>query len=527
MGFVETFAVGLAVGLTLVHLIGVVDRWQGGGVVESPMHASLLLAVVAGPVLVAGLWRATLRSLVTRRPLPGAVGPGLGTGFGILAGEYLMAPFGSRWGAELAANPVPAAVRAGLLLLGCVAFARWAIGSASAWLPNTGGRHLRRPMRMGQLIGAGVFGSVLGVWQFAALLTPGVSAQAVRYRRLPGPDPEDRPAVDRGRGRLHRARGPAPAVPTALLRPARPAGGRCRAADAPAAALGGAGPGAAHAGRRGGRGGGGRQRGDARPRRLVAGARKQRIQRGVRGDPAVDAAGVVGRAPRTGPDRPPRRLRVAHAVAAVYGSAVVLGVVSVWMQGALRCGPGCGGWWHTFLQTGDILVLLAGVSMGTAALLLALYAVVAVPLRRAGGITGWPTGAAGASRPAPVRHARAASVVAGALIALGLAFGTVGYVVRPAETAGPRNTTFDDPYFRAGPEPGPAGSVRAATVCARLGGLGVGELDLTVLAHLEFDLSRDVAAANSAALRSFGLGPCSTSTAGARAIRTRSWPRTR
>ncbi len=172
VGALEALTIGLTMGLSITYL-SLAAALLLGGITYSTAMASLLLSLPAIGALVAGLWRATLRALATRTALPTGTTAGVGLWAGLLLGEILMRPFGSRWPAAFLADPVLGVIDAVGLLVGCLLFTRWSVGAAAAWLPAARGQSLRPALAIGQLIGAVAFGGTLGVWLSAQAAAPG------------------------------------------------------------------------------------------------------------------------------------------------------------------------------------------------------------------------------------------------------------------------------------------------------------------------------------------------------------------
>jgi Zn-dependent protease with chaperone function len=164
-GAVEALATGVTVGLVLPYATNLASLLAPG----SPIHALVLPGVVLGALTVAvigvGLWRATLRALVTRTPLPSGTGAATGLAAGILLGELVSSVFNVFSLPTVSLRePAQGVVAAVLLWLGCLLFCRWSVFVAAAWLPATRGRGFGPVLWAGQIVAALAFGAGLAAW---------------------------------------------------------------------------------------------------------------------------------------------------------------------------------------------------------------------------------------------------------------------------------------------------------------------------------------------------------------------------
>ncbi|MFC4534341.1 hypothetical protein [Sphaerisporangium dianthi] len=167
----EALGAGIAAALGTTHLGVVLRLLLPASDRPAFVVSSLVYAIPAMAIVLAGAYRSTLLALAAGRRAPRGTAAGAGLATGIVLG-LIASPARNTgsWMAEMGDSPVIAAVMALVLLSLCLILCRWLTTVATAWLPAARGRTLL-PSYLGALAPAALLlGVGMHAWSEAAMV---------------------------------------------------------------------------------------------------------------------------------------------------------------------------------------------------------------------------------------------------------------------------------------------------------------------------------------------------------------------
>jgi Zn-dependent protease with chaperone function len=150
-------------------IVGVVQSGLGTAAIEGTGNAAVghlllgaLLGLLVASIVGTGLWRTTLRALTDGTRLPSGVATGVALGVGLIVGD-LVAPQRLQARVTFAWLTAPGTTVLALVLVVAlmVAWCRWTVGVAAAWLPEARHRSLRPVLRSSHVVAAAALASGL------------------------------------------------------------------------------------------------------------------------------------------------------------------------------------------------------------------------------------------------------------------------------------------------------------------------------------------------------------------------------
>ena len=167
------FLTGTAAMIATDQTATMLSTGQLGGFLSRGLRSALsdstgwLMAALVTGIAGVALWRAVAHAVLTSRPVPSGVWPGLWLGAGLAAGELLtFRTAGLGW-----LPPQPAVVL--VLVVGVVVLTWWVNQCAELWIRTSRGRSLRPIYLLGLVATFSVFGTWFAYWMSRAFVLMG------------------------------------------------------------------------------------------------------------------------------------------------------------------------------------------------------------------------------------------------------------------------------------------------------------------------------------------------------------------
>jgi hypothetical protein len=122
------------------------------------------IGILAAGTVGLACWRATVASIVDRRPLPAAAAPAAALTAGIVLGTSINGLQAGTWWGLASSDPVAGAVTIVVLFVLCLFFLQWSMAGAALWLEVTPAARWRRLALWGLPVGGILGGLLFGAW---------------------------------------------------------------------------------------------------------------------------------------------------------------------------------------------------------------------------------------------------------------------------------------------------------------------------------------------------------------------------